>query len=429
MEPSMPKPLHSFATTCATGAWPTAEPQTRAGSGDRTKVMKFDGSSFATREHFGPVCQWLHRRLDEGGPRQRIVCVVSAPPGLAEQYHDTLLALNQTPSDRLVDAAMPLADSLGAVLFAAALEAHGISATVAMGNQIGLRTDTRYTRARLQGVSLAALRRKLVQHQVVVVAGGQASAMRGGETTWMGRDSADLSAVALAAALGEEELEIYSDVPGVHSCDPNIVDSATLIPRLPYAQALQMSTSGAKVLHHRAVDHALQNRLRIVFRRNHGNFEAGTVLVADAAFQPVIVPAARSQTFEASIGIAEDAARELAAADIPHVLMPGTHGGTRRVIVTCGFFDAWHFLAERRLPVVRQDTRLLTRVRLDGGVKRELVAPSALVARARELHDIHCVPASPQTRARAETRAPPPAAHSLSASLAVLNRANVPSPA
>ncbi|MGK6307475.1 amino acid kinase family protein [Variovorax sp. DT-64] len=390
--------------------------------------MKFDGSSFATREHFGPVCQWLRRRLDEGGPRHRIVCVVSAPSGLADQYRDTLLALNQRPSDRLVDAAMPLADSLGAVLFAAALQAHGISATVAMGNQIGLRTDIHYTRARLQAVNLAALRRKLVQHQVVVVPGGQGAAIRGGETTWMGRDSADLSAVALTAALGEEELEIYSDLPGVHTCDPNIVDRATLLPRLPYAQAIQMSTSGAKVLHHRAVDHALQNRLRIVFRRNHGNFETGTVLVADAAFRPVIVADAHSQTFEASIGTAEDAARELAAADVPHVLMPGAHEGTRRVVVTCGLFDAWQFLAgERRLPVVRQDTRLLTRVRLDGGVKRELVAPSVLVARARELHDIHCVPGSPPARARAETRAPLPAAQPLSASLSVLDRANVPS--
>src|SRR5688500_15818094 len=64
-EPSMPNPLHSFTTTCTTGAWPTAEPQARPGSGDRTKVMKFDGSSFATRERFGPVCQWLRRRLDE----------------------------------------------------------------------------------------------------------------------------------------------------------------------------------------------------------------------------------------------------------------------------------------------------------------------------------------------------------------------------
>jgi aspartate kinase len=426
----MPNPLHSFATTCATGAWPTAEPQARPAAGDRTDVMKFDGSSFATREHFGPVCQWLRRRLDERGPRHRIVCVVSAPSGLPEQYRDTLLALNQTPSDRLVDAAMPLADSLGAVLFAAALQAHGISATVAMGNQIGLRTDKQYTRARLQGVNLASLRRKLVQHQVVVVPGGQACAIRGGETTWMGKDSADLSAVALAAALGEEELEIYSDVPGVHTCDPNIVEGATLIPRLPYAQAIQMSTSGAKVLHHRAVDHALQNRLRIVFRRNHGNFETGTVLVADAAFRPAIVPDASSQTFEASIGTAEEAARELAAVDVAHVLMPGTQEGMRRVIVTCGFFDAWHFLAtERRLPVVKQDALLLTRVQLDGGVKRELVAPSILAARARELHDIHCVPASPQARARAETRAPSPAAQPLSASLAVLDGANVPSPA
>lgn len=389
--------------------------------------MKFDDSSFATREHFGPVCQWLRRRLNEGGPRHRIVCVVSAPPGLTEQYRDTLLALNESPSDRLVDAGLPLADSLGAVLFAAALQAHGIKATVAMGNQIGLRSDTNYTRARLQGVSLAPLRRQLVQHQVVVVPGGQASAIRGGETTWMGRNSADLSAIALAAALGEEQLEIYSDLPGVFNCDPNIVDNAALIPRLPYAQVLQMSISGAKVLHPRAVEHAMQNRLRIVCRRNHGNFETGTVLVADAAFEPAIVPDARSQTFEGSIAAAEDAARRLTAADVPHVLMPGTREGMRRVVVTCGFADAWRFLAiECRMPMVKQDTLLLTRVRLDGGVKRELIAPSALAARARELHEIHCAPAPAQTWVQAATQAASPPGQPLSARLAVLGRSGVP---
>lgn len=411
------------------GAWSTpTDLLARPSAGDRTRVMKFDGSSFATSEHFGPVCQWLRRCLDEGGPRPRIVCVVSAPSGLAEQYRDTLLALNRTPSDRLVDAGLPLADSLGAVLFAAALQAHGIRATVAMGNQIGLRTDTRYTRARLQGVNLAALRRQLVRHQVVVVPGGQGSATRGGETTWMGRNSADLSAVALTAAMGEEELEIYSDVPGVFSCDPNLVAGATLIPRLPYAQAIEMSTSGAKVLHHRAIEHALQNRLRIVCRRNHGSFETGTVLVADAAFQPAIVADASSQTFEAGVLAAEDAAQQLAAADVPHVLMPGTHEGTRRVVVTDGFLDACHFLAtERQIPVVKQDMRLLTRVRLDGSVKRELVPPSALAARARELHDIHCVLASPPNRAQVQTQAHSPAAQPLSARLAVLDRAQASS--
>jgi hypothetical protein len=306
---------------------------------DTTSVMKFGGSSFATSEHFGPVCQWLRCRLDEGGPRHHIVCVVSAPSGLTEQYRDTLLALNRTPSDRLIDAGLPLADSLGAVLFAAALQAHGIRATVALGNQIGLRTDAQYTRARLLRVNLTALR---------------------------------------------------------------------------------------------AVEHALQNRLRIVCRRNHGSFETGTVLVPDAAFQPAIVPDARSQTFEADIVTAEEAAQQLAAADVPHVLMPGTQEGTRRVVVTCGFFDAWHFLAtERQLLVVKQNTLLLTRVRRDGGIERELVAPLALAARARELHDIHCAPAYAQARSQveiqAQTQAPSPTAQPLSARLAVLSRAGVTS--
>lgn len=118
------------------------EPRATQGVCDTTSVMKFGGSSFSTQEQFAPVCRWLQCRLDTSGPRHRIVCVVSAPSGLTEQYRDTLQALNPIPSDRLIDAGLPLADSLGAVLFAAALQAHGIGATVTLGNQIGLRTDT-----------------------------------------------------------------------------------------------------------------------------------------------------------------------------------------------------------------------------------------------------------------------------------------------
>ncbi len=390
---------------------------------DTPSVMKFGGSSFATQAHFGPVCGWMRRRLWQRGPRHRIVCVVSAPSGLTEQYRDALVALNPTSTDRLVDAGLPLADSLGAVLVAAALQAHGVSATVTLGNQIGLRTDTNYTRARLQSVELAPLHRHLDQHQVVVVPGGQAAAVHTGETTWMGKNSSDFSAIALAAALDCEQLEIYSDVPGVFSCDPNIVASASLIPRLPHAQAIQMSTSGAKVLHHRAVEHALQRRLRIVCRRNHGDFEAGTVLEPDAAFEPAIVPDARSQTFIASTATAEKAAEQLANASVPHVLLPGTGDGTRRrrLVVTCGFFDAWHFLVtQRHLSMTKEDTLLLTRLRRDGGIERELVAPSALANRARELHDAHCSAAAPQTHR--QQGAASPAAQQLSARLAVLSQ-------
>jgi aspartate kinase len=357
-------------------------------------VMKFGGSSFATPAHFAPICRWITQRLQQEGSQHRLVCVVSAPSGLTEQYRNTLLALNPVPSARLIDASLPLADSLGATLVAAALQAQGATATVALGNQIGLRTDINYTRARLQRVDLAPMRSQLENHQVVVVPGGQASAIDTAETTWMGKNSSDLSAIALAAAFECEEIEIYSDVPGVYSCDPHIVAEAALLPYLPHAQAIEMSISGAKVLHHRAVQHALHSDLRIVCRRNHGDFDIGTVLQTDGRFEPVVVPDMRSQCFAGAHATVEEAARLLDAAAVPHRVLPGPEAATRRLVVTCGFFDAVHFLkVEHGLALREEALKLVTVIAGDGGIVRELVAPAEAAERANRLHAEHCTPA------------------------------------
>ena len=141
----------------------------------RVSVMKFGGSSFTAAAGFAAVCEWIDAQLAARGTAHRIVCVVSAPTGATERHRETLLALNTAPSDRLIDAALPLADSLGAAQVAAALQARGVAATVALGSQIGLRTDTRYARARLQSVDTTPLQQLFTTHTVVVVPGGGAA--------------------------------------------------------------------------------------------------------------------------------------------------------------------------------------------------------------------------------------------------------------
>ncbi|MBA3772074.1 MAG: aspartate kinase [Ramlibacter sp.] len=369
-------------------------------------VMKFGGSSFASQAHFVPICQWIHRHLRELEGDHRVICIVSAPSGLTEKYRETLLALNPMPTSRLIDAGLPLADSLGAVFVAAALQAAGVSATVALGNQIGLRTDRNYTRARLHAVETDALAALLEEHQVIVVPGGQASAADTGETTWLGKNSSDLSAIALAAALECENVEIYSDVPGVYSCDPNIVPEAYLLPQLPHAQAVEMSRSGAKVLHHRGVEHALQHRLRIVCRSNRDDFSIGTILEVAGLFQSTVIPDARSQVFSGPIAVINIAAQELEAIAVPCLLVLDNNDiNTSRLVVTCGYFDAPHFLvAGRQFPLICEDTRLISVIKNDGSILRELVPPSQLAARARELHKSHCKePFFPVKQSRGES--------------------------
>jgi aspartate kinase len=380
---------------------------------DTPSVMKFGGSSFATQAHFGPVCEWIADRLRQRGARHRIVCVVSAPSGLTEQYRDTILSLNPTPPDRLIDAGLPLADSLGAVLTAAALQARGVAATALLGGQIGLRTDRNYTRAHLQAFAMEHLERELEQHHVVVIPGGQAAATDTGETMWMGKNSSDLSAIALAAALGCDTVEIHSDVPGVYSSDPSLVPDAYLLPRLSHRQVEQMSWSGAKVLHHRGVEYARLHGIRIVCRGNHGDFAVGSVLSAEAPTAAAVIPDARSQIF---IGGSQDigrAAEALQAAGVPHVLLPDA-AAPMHLCVTCGYFDAPHFLRQRRISLERIDASLLSVVLEDGTVLRELVAPERLAERSSLVHALHCgggrsgepLPGQSRPLAQAETPVP-----------------------
>jgi aspartate kinase len=356
---------------------------------DSLSVMKFGGSSFATRAQIAGVCEYIRTRLADQGPQHRIICVVSAPSGLTEQYRDTLLALNPTPSDRLIDAGLPLADSVGSVMVAGALQALGVGATVAHGSQIGLRTDRNYTRAQLQDTVRAPLAALLARHQVVVVPGGQAAAADTGETTWMGKNSSDLSAIALAAAFGCDTVEIHSDVPGVYSCDPNMVPEAYPIPRLSHGQAVNMSIAGAKVLHHRGVQFALNNGVRIVCRGNSGDFATGTILSGDGTIAAAVVPDARSQVFGGDGQQIANAADALERASVPFVLVR-LADGTARLVVTCGFFDAPHFMAQRHIVLELLALRLVSVITADGAILRELVTPAELAARTQALHRIYC---------------------------------------
>jgi aspartate kinase len=363
----------------------------RAKTLSKPEVMKFGGSSFSSPMRMKEVCSQISRKLKDEGPDSRVICVVSAPAGLTEQYRSTLLDLNATPSPRLIDAGLPLADSVGAVLVAAALQAAEVSATVALGNQIGLRTDLNHTRARLLNVDTSPIERALRGHQIVVVPGGQAASEETMETTWMGKNSSDLSAIALAAAFDCKDANIHSDVPGVYSSDPNLVSDAFLLPKLSYRQAEQMSIYGAKVLHHRGVEYAEKHGVRIVCRANHGSFEAGTVLSQMARQVPVVVPDARSRCY---VGLSTEASKGAVALDkagVSHLVIAG-RAEEATLVVTCGFFDSSHFLlGECGLSLREVDTRLLTSFLLDGDIIHELVSTPKLVDRAKELHARYCL--------------------------------------
>ena len=237
-------------------------------------VMKFGGSSFRSARDYLTVAAYARERSSAG---DKVVLVVSAMSGTTGR----LLALGEQLNDpmdaELQDGLLTTGETVSAVLAVQAARAVGLRATGLPASENGIRTDSNFGRAHVLKTDPVPLRRALDRHDVVVVGGGQASDAHG-RITMMGRNSSDLTAVLLAAALGREQCEIYSDVPGVYSFDPHREPAARLLEEVPYASAIALSWSGAKVLHHDAVRVAERANVRIECRGTAAMQEIGTVI-------------------------------------------------------------------------------------------------------------------------------------------------------
>ncbi|GHD20908.1 aspartate kinase [Streptomyces galbus] len=254
-------------------------------------VLKFGGSSFRTLAAYGTLAEALGRRVDEDG--RKLVVVVSGQPGETEQFRDRLSRVNPHPEDETVAGLLTLADTVGAQLLATALHRAGRSATVLAGHQLGLVTDSAFMWARLEHSDPEPIRTALREHDVVVVPGGQAADAQG-RPTWLGKNSSDLSAVALAAALGAPQCEIHSDVDGIYSTDPHLVSGTRLLKEVSYDIAAMMSLYGAKVLHRRSVRLAQKSKVEIVCRLNRAPFRVGSVIGRRGASAAAVVLNQRS---------------------------------------------------------------------------------------------------------------------------------------
>lgn len=347
----------------------------------RIHVLKFGGSSFATEEHFQRVASHVRERLAGGG---KVALVVSGLPGSTEELRARCLALNPTPSGEALDGLIPLADTVGAALVRASLERYGVRATTLYGFQLGLLTDSNFSRARILEFDPSPLRAALTTHDVVVVPGGQGRNAQG-QQTWLGKNSSDLSAVAVAAALGASQCEIYSDVRGVYSGDPNLLTGTRLVPDLSYEAAITLSLSGAKVIHHGAVGHARRHGVEIVCRLNQGGFQVGT-RIGPGGDPAAVVLDLRSVVLELpSRAEWERAVDGLRSLEVPYVEPPSAD--RRLLAVTCGFFDVARFLREHQLQARVLERYLVTEFRPDGTVHRHLPDKAEAQDFSQRLHE------------------------------------------
>jgi aspartate kinase len=223
-------------------------------------VQKFGGTSVADLDRLRAVAQRVQQARAGG---EQVAAVVSAMAGTTDRLIDWVGQIAGPEHDRAeYDTVVASGEQVTAGLLALALQAIGVPARSILGWQAPLRTDARHGRARIQSFGTEELRACLDRGQVVVVPGFQGIAPDGRVTT-LGRGGSDLSAVALAAALGASRCDIFTDVEGVYTTDPRIVAKAHKLDRITYEEMLEMASQGAKVLETRSVALAMQQNVRL----------------------------------------------------------------------------------------------------------------------------------------------------------------------
>jgi aspartate kinase len=220
----------------------------------RLIVQKFGGSSLADAERIRHVAGRIARDRREGAD---LVVVVSAMGDTTDHLTELAAAITDEPDPREMDLLLATGEHMSGTLVAMALHAQGIEAVSLTGPQAGIRTDTAHGRARIANIDPARMRREIESGRVVIVAGFQGSTGEGydtGEVTTLGRGGSDTTAVALAARLGADACEIYTDVEGIFTADPRVVPDAQLIPTIGYEEMLELAHQGATVMQTRAVE-------------------------------------------------------------------------------------------------------------------------------------------------------------------------------
>lgn len=224
-------------------------------------ILKFGGSNFLGLEGYDRVARHIAQRLAAG--ENKIVVVVSAMKGETDSLKAQMLEVNKEASPSNLDAALATGETLSACRLEAAASRLGISVTSLNGYGLGIRTNSEFGRAKVESVDPGPIRSALQEHDVVIAAGAQAID-QSGRLTFLGRNSSDLTAIIIASMLEEHACEIYSDVPGVYTTDPNLIPEAQLIPEIGYRTIAEMSRYGAKVLHHGAVEYAERHGVTII---------------------------------------------------------------------------------------------------------------------------------------------------------------------
>jgi aspartate kinase len=263
-------------------------------------VQKFGGTSVADAAKIRRAAERVIKAVKDG---YQVVVVASARGHQTDELVADALELNPNPPTREMDQLLSTGEQQTVSLFAMALDTMGYDAISFTGGQIRLLTDSIYTKARIKSIDAERIHKQLDQGKIVIVAGFQGVDELGNITT-LGRGGSDTTAVALAATLGAQECEIYTDVDGVYTTDPRIFKKAVKMNVISYDEMLEMASFGAGVMHPRAVQFGKKYDVKIHVR-NSMNETEGTIITHEVPqMEGVVVSGATLQKDMAKIGLA-----------------------------------------------------------------------------------------------------------------------------
>ena len=229
-------------------------------------VQKYGGTSVATLEHIRRVAENIAVHQRNG---HSLAVVVSAMSGQTDHLLEMAAEITSLPPGRELDALIATGEQVCAALMAITLESLGCRAFSMLGFQLPLVTDSVHTKARILDLQTAKLQ-KLLNDQIVVVIAGFQGVSEDGSITTLGRGGSDTTAVALAAALKADCCEIYTDIDGIYTADPNICPKARHLKQVSYSVMLELAGLGAKVLHSRSVELAQKYAVPLVVKSSFG---------------------------------------------------------------------------------------------------------------------------------------------------------------
>ncbi len=262
-------------------------------------VCKFGGTSVGSTEKIKNVAKRILKYRDQG---HQVVVVLSAMSGQTDKLLGMAADIQEIPDLREMDMLLSTGEQVTISLFAMAVKAAGSDAISLLGDQVCIQTDAMHTRARIKKIDTELIKKHLSAGKVVTIAGFQ-GVTSDGDITTLGRGGSDTTAVALAAALKADSCEIFTDVEGVYTTDPNICTKARKINMITYDEMLELASLGAKVLEIRSVGLAKRYRVPLHVRSTFTENEGTWVVEEDRIMESMLVSGITYNKNEARITI------------------------------------------------------------------------------------------------------------------------------